>query len=429
MPSQVIDQQLAELSTNLPQDLGIHDVSVEDVRINALVYADPGVGKTTFAESANRHPATAPVLFFNIEGGLLSVARRRPAAIDIQSVDHLETLLHMYAQGDPRLRRYRTLAMDSASELQRTSLQSHIVGRQRGNRGRDLNDINRDDYGRMTVQLQRVLSMMRDLPAHTIITAHPRKLDDDAGTPTNVFPGFTPRLATSIMGFYDFVWYMYMTVEEQAEGPAVERRWLLTRDRGIYKAKTRGPRFRTRLGERFELGNDQPPMLPEIYQMLLETEAEGPDEETATGGLVRTPYIVGQAGPERIPSVPGAQPVRMSLNFDPPSEPLYPRRPSGTGQITQNGETFRIVAADTESDEEADMYETPTPEAAPVTPEAPPAPESQGTAPRPPVGSGTRPVTPRMSVRAPARQPTPTTRAMQQARERAAQNPRIPASE
>jgi hypothetical protein len=431
--SQTIDDQLGY---SLDGDLGVSEATIEDAKINALIYADPGVGKTTLAESANRHPNMAPVLFFNMEGGLLSVASRRPNKIDIASVDHLEALLHLYAQGDPRLTRFRTLVQDSASELQRVSLQYHIARRAQGRSGRSsINDIDRDDYGRMTVQLGRVLCMMRDLPVHTIITAHPTMNypdGDRSGPPSEVFPAFTPRLAKQVMGFFDFVWFMYFTVdeEEQIDGNIreVETRYILTRDRGAYKAKTRGPRFREMLGERFEN-----PSMPVLYDMLLSAESMGNDEETDN-----EPLLVSGSGPERfVPTVRGA--VELSLHtrgasIQPSSAAARPtpseaialatgRETASSAQLAAAG-SAELRAAQEEADEDEDSYAVDipssssgaTPEAAP----APPAPGSQGMATSPPTTPTPRPninIRPQPSPRA----PSATARAMATARSQAAQ--------
>lgn len=436
MPAQVpgsvssqVSQQIDDLEPqwSLDGDLGIHEEGIDDVKVNALVYGDPGAGKTTLAESVNRHPRMAPGLFFNLEGGLLSVASRRPNAINLRSVDHLEALLHLYAQGDSRLTRFRTLIGDSASELQRVSLQQHIRRRAQGRSGRtSINDIDRDDYGRMTVQLGRVLCMMRDLPVHTIITAHPTRVYPDGergGTPTEVFPAFTPRLATQVMGFFDFVWYMYFTVDEDEEGNEIETRWALTRDRGAYKAKTRGPRFRDLLGERYEN-----PDMPTIYDLLIRAESEAPGDRNTEATIVPPEFRPAPSRPRQViaSSVGRVPTVAEAMSLAGPSEVMDIVRESALNL----GRETAYDAPATESRPETEIpYEgrprddvRTDPQATPEPAPAPPVTGGQGTAPRAPVAPGARPVAPRMMVR-PQPRPSPTNRAMQQARETARQAP------
>lgn len=398
MPN-AVDNQLAALSDSLPDDLGIGTANIEDHKINALIYAMPGVGKTTLAESANRHPALAPALFLNMEGGLLSVARYRPNKIDITSVEHLETLLTLYAQGDPRLTRFRTLIVDSASELQRASLQSHIVGRQRGNRGRDLNDINRDDYGRMTVQLGRVLCMLRDLPVNAIITAHPTFVYPDGergGEPERVFPAFTPRLATQVMGFYDFVWYMYMVVETNPETDQEEEvRYILTNKRGAYEAKTRGPRFRELIGSRF-----RNPTLPVLYDLLLQAESESPGDvsDSDEGPSPDWDAIIPNRAPVRPETIPFTEEDRQDVL---------------SGRLTTSRASYERAER-----EEAEAQAQAQPEAQPEALRSDAPVESPQTVETPPE---TAPVSPQR-LRMPVRRPTPTSRAMEAARAAAAQS-------
>lgn len=49
-------------------------ITVRNQKLKLLLYGDPGSGKTTMAATAVQHPEMSPILFANIEGGLLSAA-------------------------------------------------------------------------------------------------------------------------------------------------------------------------------------------------------------------------------------------------------------------------------------------------------------------------------------------------------------------
>lgn len=239
-------------------------VTPEDIKIKAMFYGRPGSGKTTMALQSNDHPALAPAIVLNFEGGLLSVAARGDVdAIAINSMDDLEQVYLAIAEGKDGLDKYKTVIIDSGSELYNKSLREAVDSRKRN---KDPDAIEIGDYGRAGHQTLRLFTALRDLPKHVIVTAHPKftyPQDSDARTtdPVEVGPSFTNKLAISLTGMFDFVWYLY--THDKGRG-------MLTQDRGAYKAKTRGMRFPAALGEIVDT-----PHLPTIYDLLLRTEGSG----------------------------------------------------------------------------------------------------------------------------------------------------------
>ena len=65
-------------------------------------------------------------------------------------------------------------------------------------------------------------------------------------------PSMTDKLATQIMGYMDFVWYLYTadeTVGDEKTGYRTEmHRYLLTQPMNNFAAKTRGAEFAERIG-------------------------------------------------------------------------------------------------------------------------------------------------------------------------------------
>lgn len=254
------------VSPSLPDSPIVYTVRPETQYINALVYGRPGVGKTMLACSAQDHPKLRDVLVINTEAGLLSVASRGDIrAVNVQTVQEVEAVFWALRQRRPGFETIRTVVIDSGSELQSLSLRN-IVAREvttaRGNK-RTLDDIWLEDYGTSTNELSRVFQMFRDLDVHFVVTAllkHTYPGGKGNLDPTEAGPRLTTKLAEQLMGYVDFVWYMY--ADDSGE------RHILTEDRGIYRAKTRGPAFRAALTERYSN-----PSLPDIYELLLTTEA------------------------------------------------------------------------------------------------------------------------------------------------------------
>lgn len=250
-------------------------VSANDLKINVLVYGLQGVGKTTFAATAQDHPDMADVLILNLEGGLLSIAGRGDIrSIPIQTMSDLEEVYHALANREEGFESFQTVVIDSGSEMQNLAIKEAVqksMARQKRegkHRDRTPDDVWMEDYGIATRQLGRIFRAFRDLNVHTVITALPRELRvPDSETIREVRPWFTDTMAKDVMGMQDFVWYYYLDNSGN--------RCMLTQTKGVYRAKTRGPKFAEAIGE--VVTN---PTLPELYDTLMQTEG-GQDDRTS----------------------------------------------------------------------------------------------------------------------------------------------------
>lgn len=257
---------------------------IEGQKVKALVYADAGTGKTTLAATAAAHPDMSPVLMLNLEGGLLSVAGM-PNVDDIEirsSADLEEAYWALIGKGRDEIvkaiyRKYKTVVIDSGTVLSNRVLVEWVqrnneraTARRKPRADGTLDDIQLEDYGKMSAQVLRMISWFYDLPMHVICTALAKtvypptdgKTDARILQPTEVRPDFTDKLGGRVMGVFDHVWYMY------TDGNG--GRYMLTQPSGIYKAKTRGRHFAAAIGN--PVAN---PNLATMYATLLDAERAG----------------------------------------------------------------------------------------------------------------------------------------------------------
>lgn len=242
-------------------------------KMNILLYGRQGVGKTILAATAQDHEDMKDVLFLNTDRGLVSIASRNDIdADDIESTEQLEQIFWKIINKDPEYTKYRTVVIDSINELQEINLLERVQESitKKGAQGkRSVDERYQEDYGKSTAMLHRIFRMFRDAPVNVILIGlskeihSPNDVDKKLG-PIEILPALTPKLGNALMGAVDFVWFL--TAKEDAKTSGVTR-YLLTRDSGVYRAKTRGIKFAEALG--LYVTN---PNLSELYNLYVETE-------------------------------------------------------------------------------------------------------------------------------------------------------------
>jgi len=226
--------------------------------IKMLIYGPPGVGKTTLATSAHEDSRSSPVLVFNIEGGLLSISNKGVDVFDYKNWSNVNDLLRFLVSD---ANKYKTLVVDSLSELQVKNLEQVVDTAVKGsNRRKSQDDIWQDDYGTSTNQMRRFVRAIRDLPMHVIMTCHESSLEKEGLTST--YPALTPKLRASVIGYMDIVGYMYT---KEVSNNVVRR--LLCQPTGNFVAKDRTP------GGRLGVTMDKPTMKSILNKITGEKDA------------------------------------------------------------------------------------------------------------------------------------------------------------
>ena len=168
-------------------------------KLNVLIYGDPGSGKTHLAGTAQDVPEMKNVFFFNIDGGLLTLAERGDiSANDIHSTKELEQELHRIINCDPEYKGIQTVVIDNISELLTLALEEEanrdFKNRVKRNKNYTVDEVYLEDYGTAGKRLARILRGFRDLPLNVIYIAHKK---DKLRKGTNVLEATIPNLTQS----------------------------------------------------------------------------------------------------------------------------------------------------------------------------------------------------------------------------------------
>jgi AAA domain len=236
--------------------------------LNLFIYGDFGSGKTVLSAQSVDVPNMQDVLFINIEGGIVSVLGSKAVEnhdkIDVVDCSRFEDLVSIhrmliaYCQArddndtariskmavkygfDPN-KRYKTVVIDSLSELNAMSL-----ARAFGDDSNDLlssanSDDTRRDFGRNKSAMLKVVRAFRNLPMHVIATCG-RQWDEDERKKLGFQPRLTGALAKEIQAFWDVVGFLQTTAvknddEESSEPTMLRRLWL--QPIGKFDAKNR----------------------------------------------------------------------------------------------------------------------------------------------------------------------------------------------
>jgi phage nucleotide-binding protein len=199
--------KVSEADSILDALLGrISSVENKSKYLKILVYGNPGTGKTVFS-------ATAPSpLIIDVEKGAHSInnhpALRGAKALEYKSLFQVEQLINFLAADAPQLAEYKTIIVDSFSELQKRDLDAIV-------KDEASKDANRNkflpigpDYNVNTEHMRVIASALRDLDRHIIVTCHVKEEKDETTGRILKRPNLTPKLAGTMAGIFDVVGYL-----------------------------------------------------------------------------------------------------------------------------------------------------------------------------------------------------------------------------
>lgn len=210
--------------------------------INALIYGESSVGKTTLAGGADGVPEMRRVLFVDIEKGDLSLRKTdyRPDVVKVskwQEIQRLHSALLADA-GNPDAR-YKTVVIDSLSEVQDLCIKDIMANEPEG----EFTTPEWKHWNQNQVRMLRMLRMFRDLPMNVIFTSLVKEAKNEKTGVVKLLPDLPGKLAGKVPAIFDNVFYYYMkevTIGEGDKKKRVNKRLLMTTMTPTIIAKNRG---------------------------------------------------------------------------------------------------------------------------------------------------------------------------------------------
>lgn len=230
---------LMETSPELFGGLELLKVSEKPPLLNMLIYGEPGSGKTVFAGSADKVPSMSPVLIIDVEGGTFSLRDFHPdvEVVRVKSMDDIQRVYAALADSD-NPSKYRTVVLDSLTEIQKIIMQSIMRKVVEDDPERDPEVPSIREWGKSGEQVRRVVRAFRDLEINTIFTALVDSDKDNKTGKTTNYPSLPGKAKREIPGFVDIVAYLYtVEVDEQMH------RALLAKGNQSYICKDRSNRL------------------------------------------------------------------------------------------------------------------------------------------------------------------------------------------
>lgn len=207
-------------------------------RIKAVIYGDPGVGKTTLVTTLNNLDR---VLFSSMEAGTASIAGHDIPMIDCTLSDKGEVLtpkqrieklksLYKYLQTKEAQEKYDVIYIDSLSEIADCIVESLQSNPEYSDPSKALKM-----WGQYTKEMKQFIKLFRDLPSYHVFFTALMEFDKDESGNFKKSLSFPGKISQKAPQFFDEVFLL--EVKKDKEGK--EHRMLLTSATDIATAKDR----------------------------------------------------------------------------------------------------------------------------------------------------------------------------------------------
>lgn len=212
MAKVTVEQLRKQLGTQPPD---------ESIRwLNALIYGEPGVGKTLLGGTVEDHIDLMPCLYLDVDGGITTIRHRKRLDVkQVRSMDEVRKYHNVLYESvdweveEPALV-YKSLIVDTGSELAKLDMRAIMKNTKAVKEGKqDPYVPSQREYLIAGERMKEIVRSFRDLPCHFFMFCHSGDSKDNHNRNT-FFPQFSGKLRHEIAGFFDIVGYMWASVEK-----------------------------------------------------------------------------------------------------------------------------------------------------------------------------------------------------------------------
>ena len=208
--------------------------------VKMLVYGRPGVGKTVLGASADEG-STGRVIIGDCEGGTMSLQDKYPDVDVVRIRNYATDCAELYNVLSGGKTPYKTVVLDSITELQKLSMQGIMsqIAQTKPDRDPDMPTIG--EWGKNIEQIRKLVRYFRDLPMNLILCALEKEVKNEVTGEILIKPAISGQLADEVAGFCDVVGRLI--TEKNPEQKDVLDRYLVVQPVGAFVAKDRSAKL------------------------------------------------------------------------------------------------------------------------------------------------------------------------------------------
>jgi hypothetical protein len=206
---------------------------IKQPKLNVLVYAPPGHGKTRFSGTVAK---VANPLILSAESGLLSLrklSREINHDFRFKAITKFTDIEDAYKYlAFKNTEKFDAVVMDSVTEIQKVCMEA-ILAEEKRDRAQ------MQDWGTLNQRMVAMIRGFRDLDLHFLATALDDWTKDEETGQMIHMPALQGQLQKTIAGYFDEVFYLHAASTKDKDGKEVTKRWLQTAGNARYIAKDR----------------------------------------------------------------------------------------------------------------------------------------------------------------------------------------------
>lgn len=190
------------------------DAALEHLKL--LIYGAPKTGKTVLAASASTCESAAPVLFCDVEAGVVSLRSAPVKLVDkdnlkVVSITEFEDFNAVYDILYNNPGRFKTVIIDSISEVHHLAMAAEMKLVVLKDPTREEWVPSRREWGIVRAQIRKLVREFRGLPINLVLNCSLRLEEDEMSGVTNRYPQLPGQLRMEIPGYCDVVALLEVT--------------------------------------------------------------------------------------------------------------------------------------------------------------------------------------------------------------------------